>query len=160
MPNTDAEGDAELNQDLLTEHAMDHAPTKVLLVSDNDDERELYESGLALHGFAVRSARLEDIPKGIDGHQPGLLLLSLRLGDDETWRRLEEIGCGSHLGVPGVLLTGSIRGDAANRLRAADGGCAAFVAKPCTPDALARVLRSVLAGERGLVVMDPSRYER
>lgn len=134
--------------------------TRILMVCDNDDERELYESGLTAHGFAVDSAKLDEIAVEVGKRNPCLLLLSLRLGDDETWRLLEEVGCGSVLGVPGVLLTGSIRGDAANRLRARGGGCAAFVAKPCTPDALAEVLRAVLGGDRGLVVMDPSQFKR
>jgi DNA-binding response OmpR family regulator len=138
---------------------MEEQSRSILLVSDNDDDRELYEAGLASHGFTVQSVRLEDLADGVDKCRPGLLLFSLRLGDNETWRLLEDAGWGSRLGVPGVLLTGSIRGDAANRMRASDGGCAAFVAKPCTPDALAGVLRSVLAGARGLVVMDPSRFE-
>jgi DNA-binding response OmpR family regulator len=134
--------------------------TRLLLVSDNDDERELYLSGLEAHGFEVRTGTLDDLAGGVAAHRPHLLLLSLRLGDDETWQLLEEVGCGKRFGVPGVLLTGSIRGDAANRLRANEGGCAAFVAKPCTPDALAGVVRNVLGGARGLVVMDPSRFER
>jgi DNA-binding response OmpR family regulator len=136
------------------------ASLRVLLISDHDDEREMYQSGLAAYGFMVVTAGLDGIAAGVERFRPRVLLLSLRLGDDETWQRLEEIGCGSRLGVPGVLLTGSIRGDAANRLRASGGGCAAFVAKPCTPEALARVLRSVLDGQRGLVVMDSSRFER
>lgn len=134
--------------------------SRVLLVCDNEDERELYVSGLAAHGFALTIANLDDITAGVQGERPDLLLLSLRLGDEQTWQLLEEIGCGSLLGVPGVIVTGSIRGDAANRVRASGGGCAAFVAKPCTPDALAEVLRAVLGGARGLVVMDPSRFER
>jgi DNA-binding response OmpR family regulator len=134
-------------------------PTRILLVSDNDDERDLYASGLQAYDFEVHTAGLHDLIQEAERHQPQLLLLSLRLGDDETWRLLEEVGCGTRFGVPGVLLTGSIRADAANRLRARAGGCAAFVAKPCTPEALAGVLRKVLGGARGLVVMDSSRFE-
>ena len=134
---------------------------RVLLVSDNEDERELYESGLPLLGFSVESAtRLEDLQARLAGTTADILLLNLRLGDDETWRLLEEIRCGESLGVPGVVLTGSVRGDAANRVRARVGGCAAFVAKPCTPEALASVLRAVHAGARALEVMEPMRFER
>jgi len=130
---------------------MDHA--LVLLVSDNADEREMYEHGLPEYGFTVRALDgLEEIPTAVEAWRPDVLLLMLRLGDDRTWAALESLQCGAAVRVPGVLLTGSVRADAANRLRANANGCAAFVAKPCAPDRLAAVLRAVIAGARGLIL--------
>lgn len=129
-----------------------HGPS-VLLFNDNMDERELYEQGLALHGFRVSSVDdLDAIGPAVTERSPDAMVLCLRLGDDETWSILETMQCGAAINVPGVLVTGSIRPDAANRLRASLNGCAAFVVKPCPPDALAAVLRAVLAGARGLIV--------
>lgn len=131
----------------------------VLLVTDNRDERELYEYGLPDCGFRVVSAgALEEIPDAVDRLRPDALVLTLKLGDDRTWAALEALQCGGALKVPGILLTGSIRADAGNRLRARANGCAAFVAKPCTPEELAAIVRAVVAGARGLIVTAPSRF--
>jgi DNA-binding response OmpR family regulator len=143
---------------LKIEERLMRSPT-ALLVSDNQDEREMYEASLPLLGFLVHSiGNLADVRSALEQYNPAVLVLNLRLGDEMTWTLLEEARCGSAFNVPGVLLTGSVRGDAANRARAQTIGCAAFVAKPCTPDALAAVLHAVLAGARDLIVMDPLRY--
>ncbi|MBA3887957.1 MAG: response regulator [Acidobacteria bacterium] len=134
------------------------SPT-VLLVGDNQDEREMYEASLPLLSFVVHSIdNLANVRSALEQHNPAVLVLNLRLDDEMTWTLLEEARCGSAFSVPGVLLTGSVRGDAANRVRARANGCAAFVAKPCPPDALAAVLHAVLAGARDLIVMDPLRF--
>ena len=131
----------------------------VLLVSDSSDERELYEWGLEPQGFRVSTIPdLSGLRDAVARVQPDVLVLNLRLGDSETWESIEQLQCGGELGLPGVILTGSIRPDAANRDRAALNGCAAFVAKPCTPDALAAVLREVLQGRHGLIITDAAEF--
>lgn len=134
------------------------AEPTVLLVTDSEEERDLYTSALPMYGFRVSSTNLADIRAVVDRLRPDVLVLNIRLGADSTWALLEEIQCGGMLRVPGVLVTGSVRPDAANRLRASANGCAAFVATPCTPAALARILLSVLAGERGLTILRPEQF--
>jgi len=131
----------------------------MLLVTDSDDERDLYRSAMPLHGFRVSCVALQDVSWAVGEQRPDVLVLNMRLGADETWAQLEEMQCGGALNVPGVLLTGSVRADGANRLRARNNGCAAFVATPCSPAGLARILRSVISGARGLVVMQPERFQ-
>lgn len=135
------------------------AERTVLLIDDSEDERELYEAGLPVYGFRVTCRQsLDRLEQEIEGARPDVIVLSLRLGDEETWARLEALQFGAALRIPGVLLTGSVRGDAANRTRALANGCAAFVVKPCAPDTLAAILGAVLRGERGLVVMRPEEF--
>ena len=119
---------------------------KVLLVIDDRDEAEMYAHGLT-PDFEVKV-----VPSDADlrGHHVDLIVT-----DDggETygpaWQVLERF-CASENWPPTVLLTAHIRADRAVRERVARIGCAAFVAKPCTPTALARVLHRVLCGERGI----------
>lgn len=135
--------------------------TEVLFVSDSHEERELYTTGLPLQGFTVTAVDSLDTVAEVAGRlRPRVIVMCLRLGDDETWRMLEEIQCGEALGVPGILLSGSIRPDAQNRLHVMKSGCAAFVALPCTPRALASVIGAVLAGTRPLVILHPDASER
>jgi CheY-like chemotaxis protein len=135
------------------------AEPTVLLVTDSEEERDLYASALPMYGFRVSSlTELAEVREVVDRLRPDLLVLNIRLGADSTWELLEQIQCGGTLQVPGVLVTGSVRPDAANRLRASATGCAAFVVTPCTPAALARILTSVLAGERGLTILRPEQF--
>jgi CheY-like chemotaxis protein len=135
------------------------AEPTVLLVTDSDEERDLYSSSLPMYGFRVSCVdAVEDVRHSVEAVQPDVLVLNIRLGAESTWEVLEQIQCGGALNVPGVLVTGSIRPDAANRLRARANGCAAFVATPCTPVDLAAILRSVLAGERDLTILRPEGF--
>jgi CheY-like chemotaxis protein len=135
------------------------ADPRVLLVTDTDEERDLYSSSLPMYGFRVSCVdAVEEVRDAVQMLRPDLIVLNIRLGAESTWEVLEQIRCGSALDVPGVLVTGSIRPDAANRLRASASGCAAFVATPCTPAALATILRSVLSGERGLTILRPEQF--
>ena len=133
--------------------------TSLLFVDPNEDERDVYAAGLPVYGFRVHCLNsLDGLEAAVERARPEALVMNLRLGDDETWGRLEALQFGAALNVPGILLTGSIRTDAANRTRAMAHGCAAFVVKPCAPNTLASILRAVLAGERGLVVMRPEQF--
>ena len=131
----------------------------VLLVGGNIDDREIYGIGLTLYGFCV--VTIEDVRgvrPAIEEFQPRVVVFSLELDDPAAWRGLEDLQCGRVLGVPGVVLTASVRPDGANRLRASANGCAAFVAKPCSPDELACVLRAVLSGARGLIILRAAEF--
>ena len=135
------------------------AQLSVLLIDENEDERKLYAAGLPGYGFRVRCLpSLDGLEHAVEEGRPDTILMNLRLGDDETWARLLGLQFGASVNVPGVLLTGSIRSDAANRIRAMANGCAAFVVKPCAPDTLASILRAVVSGERGMVIMRPEEF--
>ena len=102
----------------------------------------MYRAGLTDAGFR---------PVVADGSSPPLpinVLPSIVVRDvrstDLTYRALED-GMGAGYEVPVVLLTTTT--DAFIPLRAVQLGYAAVITKPCLPDALAALLRSIVDDE-------------
>ncbi len=83
------------------------AQLSVLLIDENEDERELYAAGLPGYGFRVRCLpSLDGLEHAVEEGRPDTILMNLRLGDDETWappgaavRRLGERARGAADGV-------------------------------------------------------------
>lgn len=124
-------------------------PVRVLLIDDNPGDEELYTRGLQMEGFRVedvdKDERLAAIVESSDAD-----VVVFHLNGIFMWDACERVSKTAR--APIILLTAHVRPDRANRDRARDLGIAAFVAKPCTPEELARVIRRVLAGERGLEI--------
>ena len=122
---------------------------RVLLIDDNPDDEELYPRGLQMEGFRVEDVDKDDrLASVVESSDADVVVF--HLNGIFMWDACERV-CKSAR-VPIVLLTAHVRPDRANRDRARRLGIAAFVAKPCTPEDLGRVIKRVLAGERGLDV--------
>jgi len=118
----------------------------VLLVEDAPDQRHMYASYLAVHGFRVETAA--------DGEQglrtalmvrPDVIVMDLslpRLDGWETTRRLRRDAVTAD--VPIVALTAHVENHSVARAR--EVGCDAYLVKPCLPRDLVRELNRLLAG--------------
>jgi two-component system, cell cycle response regulator DivK len=119
--------------------------TTVLIVDDNRDMREIYETYLVAKGFSVETA--SDGREGFDSaihSPPDIVVTDLSMPHLDGWemiRRLKNDLRTAH--IPIIACTGQILGASAER--ALDAGCDAYVMKPCLPESLLREVRRVLA---------------
>jgi two-component system, cell cycle response regulator DivK len=126
-------------------HPNRRARTTLLIVEDNRDMRELYETYFVAKGFGVETA--SDGRQGFDSaiqRSPDLVVTDLSMPHVDGWemiRRLKNDLRTAH--IPIIACTGQILGGSAER--ALDAGCDAYVLKPCLPEALLRETRRVLA---------------
>jgi len=117
----------------------------VLLVSGNDDARELYETALSMDGFDVRTCATA--AAAIDAARtllPRLIVLDLRLPDAHGselvhWLRDDPATSGTFI----LALSTSVSIDGRRGL---DAGCDLVLAIPCPPDALVTQVQHALTG--------------
>ena len=116
----------------------------VLVVDDNDDNRELYVEGLVAFGFkAIAAADFQHARQRAAESHPDIVVTDLIADGGDGWQfihDLKRVARTRH--IPVVLVTGYPA--ASVRERAAREGCAACFVKPCLPDDLATALRHVL----------------
>jgi CheY-like chemotaxis protein len=115
----------------------------VLVVDDDSDTREMYAEFLGDCGFGVVQAR--DGAAALDAAQavhPDVVVTDAQMpGMDGLELARELAASGSPPAV--IFITG--RTDLLATMER--GGCAAILAKPCPPQALADIVRAVLAAE-------------
>jgi CheY-like chemotaxis protein len=131
---------------------MDHE-LAVLLMADNEDEREMYLTGLGVEGFAVMCSGTDTSPAETAKQlEPSAVILVLQRADDRDWNLARAIPDDPRTrDIPVVLVTAALRADdASHRIARHLGNCAALVAKPCDPQALATIVRRVISGERNI----------
>ncbi len=119
------------------------ARPKVLIVDDDDSMRDLYGWSMLAAGWWVQA-----VPDGAEAlnvapvFEPDVILMDLHMpvmGGLDATRRLKIEQTTRH--VPVVAITAI---DApASELDAREAGCVGFIAKPCEPDTLRRVLESI-----------------
>lgn len=127
-----------------------HPRLSVLLAADDEDDRAIYFTGLALEGFSVMCGALDaGLTAAARQPLPDMVVVVLERGDDRDWDRVDGLGSDATTRhIPVIIVTSAVRPDGANRRKARGlGNCAAFVAKPCDHRTLAAVLRRVAAGE-------------
>ena len=122
--------------------------SRILLIDELPDDREIYGRGLAMLGFTVttlteaqaRAAALTPLPD----------VIVLHLAHSACWELCDDLRR-LYGPVPVIVLTAAVRPDRLNRERArATINCAGFVGKPCTHLELGAVVSRVLSGERRL----------
>ena len=122
--------------------------SRILLIDELPDDRELYTSGLGMLGFTVDAVATAEAAAGPRTHPPDVIVLHLAHGD--RWDLCDELQT-LYGSIPVVVLTAAVRPDGSNRERArATANCAAFVGKPCTHEDLGAIIGRVLSGERRL----------
>lgn len=123
----------------------------VLIVEDFLDAREMYHMYLEHAGFCVYSA--ENAVTGLAlalEHRPELIIMDAGLPGMSGWDAVQELKAHPHLRTtPVFMLTGHVLADSRDKARAV--GADGFIAKPCLPDELLKVIRTALAhqGEPG-----------
>ncbi len=121
--------------------------TKVLVITNDDDLRELCECVLP---FRVRSVtpgahRALTVPS----EHPDVILVDVFEPDD--WKLVGELrDSRATKHIPLVVLTVWISADRVYRNRARELGCKAFVTKPCDVEILEQILIRAMHGEDGI----------
>ena len=118
--------------------------SRVLLVEDYDDAREMYAEYLTGSGFETQQAAngLDAIRQALE-RPPDIVVMDLSLPQMDGWetaRRLKTYQ--STADIPVVALTGHVLAEFARRAR--QSGFDGFLTKPCLPEDLAVEIRRVL----------------
>jgi PAS domain S-box-containing protein len=136
--------------------------TKVLVVDDEPDARELLTAVLEQQGAIVTSAgSVADALAAIERDAPDVLVSDIGMpGADgyELVRRLRRFSEAAQRDMPAVALTGFARPE--DGARAAAAGFDAHLAKPVDPNALVALIERVIADRRQpLRAVEPLRAE-
>jgi two-component system, cell cycle response regulator DivK len=118
----------------------------ILLIDDNDDNRELYAQYLTFHGWRVATA-----VDGLDGLvqaaalKPDAIVLDLSLPKLDGWEVARQLKADPvTAGIPVLTLTGHALD--ASRKRAVEAGVDAYLVKPCLPQVLLAEIQRHLRG--------------
>jgi DNA-binding response OmpR family regulator len=117
----------------------------VLIVEDFVDAREMYQLYLEHEGFCVYTAAnaVVGIALAIE-HRPELIIMDAGLPGMTGWDAVEEIKADERLkDTPVFMLTGHVLTDSRDRARAV--GADGFIAKPCLPDELLKIIKTALS---------------
>lgn len=118
----------------------------VLIVDDNQDTRELYETGLQFAGFrTVLSADGSDGFNRARDSRPDAVVTDLSLPGLDGWELIRRLRADPYTsGIPVVIVTGWTARTMMDR--ASDLRSVQVLIKPCLPDTLAGELRRTLTG--------------
>ncbi len=121
----------------------------IAVVSPHADTRDLYLTWLQMRRIAAVGVVPEAIASLSQNDTIAVVVVDVHGHDD--WERCRGSAWPTALqGVPVVALTGWVAPDHRYREAAKSAGCAAYVLKPCSPQALAAVIERVRDGERGI----------
>ena len=117
----------------------------VLIIEDFVDAREMYQVYLEYAGFCVYAAA--NAVSGIElalEHRPDLIIMDAGLPGMSGWEAVQEIKSDERLkNTPVFMLTGHVLTESREKARAV--GADGFIAKPCLPDELLKVIESALS---------------
>ncbi len=118
----------------------------VLLVDDVSDSREMYAFFLRSAGYAVHEAADGGDALAIAlEFRPDVIVMDLSLPSMDGWTAIANLAKSAETAhIPVIVL--SAHTFPADEQRAREAGAAAFLAKPCAPDDLARQVRRVSEG--------------
>jgi DNA-binding response OmpR family regulator len=121
--------------------------TCVLLVDDDDDARELFGWCLRAAGWQVEHAAdgEQALLKAV-GAEPDLIVLDLWMPRMDGTKVLRLLRRSATLSFVPVIVCTACPDPAAEQL-AREEGCAAFLKKPCSPEALRAAVEGVLGRE-------------
>lgn len=126
---------------------MSETDLTVLLVEDNDLNRDMLTRRLARHGMSTICA--VDGAEGVrmaQENQPDLILMDISLPVIDGWEAIRQIrACPDTGSIPIVALTAHVLAE--DRARAADAGCSAFIGKPIDMPMLLATIRRLVEGE-------------
>ncbi len=115
----------------------------VLLVDDVPDSREMYAFFLRAAGYACHEAADGSDALGMAlEFRPDVIVMDLALPSIDGWTAIANLSGNPETAIIPVVVL-SARTFPADEQRAREAGAAAFLAKPCDPIHLARVVRQV-----------------
>jgi CheY-like chemotaxis protein len=118
--------------------------SRVLLVDDNADTREMYGEYLKFCGFDVIEAAngIEALQQALES-APGIILMDMSMPVMDGWEATRRLKSDHRTaGIPIVALTShALAGVSAGAMQA---GCDAVLTKPCLPQDLVKEIRKIL----------------
>ena len=121
------------------------ARTRILVVDDNPDNRDMYSQYLEYTGFAVEVADdgISALTKAGASH-PDLIVMDLSLPKMDGWEATRRIKANRGTRkIPVLALTGHALDESEKDARSA--GCDSFLTKPCLPQNLVVEIRRLLS---------------
>ena len=119
---------------------------KILLVEDNEMNRDMLSRRLQRRGYEVLTA--VDGESGLaltKSETPALVLMDMSLPGIDGWEATRRLKADERTRrIPVVALTGHAL--AGHSKGAKDAGCDSFLAKPCLPDQLVAEIKRMLSG--------------
>lgn len=118
---------------------------KILLVEDNEVNREMLTRRLQRHGFSVCCAfdGAAGVAKALS-EMPHLILMDVALGEMDGWEATQRIKANPDTaGIPIIALTAHAL--ASDRARSVEVGCCDFDTKPVDMERLLGKIRGALA---------------
>lgn len=117
----------------------------VLLVDDEEDQRELMAECLEHEGFRVITATNgHEALELLAGERPIAIVMDLHMPVLDGWETTRRIKANDATKViPVLILSAHAFGE--HRVRAKDNGADEVISKPCAPPALAAKLRELIA---------------
>ncbi len=121
------------------------AAATIVVCDDDPSTRGLVRATLERPGITVLEAQgADDLRRMAVTEQPDLLVLDIRLGEDDGLEVLDRVRAAGALdGVPIIVVT--ISADSATRARATAAGVERFVPKPFSPGRLQSIVEELLA---------------
>ena len=115
----------------------------VLVVDDNEDNREIYGAYLAHKGYRVITAvDGDDALNLLESHAPEIVLMDLAMPRLDGWEATRRIKADPRRrDVVVVALTGHAMGEPLHRAEQA--GADAVLTKPCTPEAMLQAIEKL-----------------
>ncbi len=125
---------------------QEEAPQKILVVDDNQDNRELVVKVLKNKGYEmIEAVDGEDALQKAERERPSLILMDLslpKMDGYEVTRRLK--GMDAYKEIPVVALTAhAMKGD---KEKAFSAGCTGYISKPVDVRELPELIKSYLKG--------------
>ena len=126
---------------------------RILIVDDNEDNRDVLAQRLKRNGFEVTMASggQEGVEKASDD-RPDLILMDMNMPKLDGWEattKIRETG----IRVPVIALTAhAMEGD---RARAIEAGCSDYHTKPIAMDELLEIIEGLLSGGREAKLLKP-----
>ena len=119
-------------------------PATVLVVDDHHDSRTICEIILARNGYSVLSAADgENALKLARAERPDAIILDIALPRVDGWMVLDDLReDATTASIPVVMCTAHSLDS--YRVRAMSLGCAAFLVKPCSPQAIIDAVKGCL----------------
>jgi two-component system, cell cycle response regulator DivK len=118
--------------------------SRVLLVEDYDDAREMYAEYLSCSGFEMQeAANGQDALRQALERPPDIVVMDISLPVMDGWETVRRLRNDERTArIPVVALTGHVLSDYSRKARLS--GFDGYLTKPCLPEDLAAEIRRVL----------------
>jgi len=123
---------------------------KVLIVDDNDDNRDLIKRSLVKDGYEILEAR--DGPEALEAviaEKPGLIILDILMPGMTGYEVCEKIRSGQDCADTPILFLSARHAETAKR-SALDAGGDEFITKPFSPKELRSTVKKLVGGLGGM----------